>query len=110
MKYSIINNMSMSEVDRRVQIAGTKFDRRVKVTDKMDAGMKRMFANGCSLQAIATFYNVGVTTVRRHVDRKYYESHIHDGGHTTPKMSWKERAEYKRALLLRGCKVTVIDK
>ena len=111
MKHSEINAMSNREILARVRIAGTKFDRRVKVTKEMDAKMKSMYADGITLQKIADRFGVAVSTVLRHVDHDYWESRRHDGGkNRTSKISSKELAEYKRSLLLRGCKVEVLEK
>lgn len=104
--------LSDSELDEKVIIRGTKFDRNsnkvVKASDV--AKMKKMYDKGMTPLEIAKKLGYSTTNVRYYVDaefnKKYRErrSKTHYG---KGKVSDAQRIEYKRKLVTAGAKLFV---
>ena len=104
---SIVNvcAMSNSNVDKKVKIAGTGWDRHCKVTEGIFDEMVEMRADGYTYSQIAEKFHLSVNTVRRHLipeEGDAYRVYMREnfGKHTGKKPNQAERASYKRRLVL----------
>lgn len=103
-----IKNMTTSEIDHRVVIKGTKFDRQRKVSSQMASDMIMRYVLGESVSSIAKRFDVSPSTVLRHVSQEYYEKRKKDGGKNPYRPTTaRDRGEYKRGLLMAGADVII---
>lgn len=97
-----VMNMSDSMLDKTVKIQGTKFDRKVKVSNSTIEKMNWMRSCGKSYSSIANALGVSYTTVKYHTDpawRAKFNS-SRSGKHTgTDNITFNDRVSYKRSLL-----------
>ena len=115
-KVSVLSNLSDAEVDKIVKIAGTQYDRRRVVTEKMIEKAKKYLARGKDYDYISRKLNVSVRTIRYHLDDEYREhrkKNSHTAGSKTYSFSSEQLAEklvervlYKKSLVALG-KVSV---
>lgn len=103
--------MSNSAIDKGVRIAGTKFDRRIKVTDNMKKKMRNLREKGVSYAKIAEELSVDPSTVRYHLDDMYRVSHNANRAlyaRSTPRIDMAARVQYKKELLKSRKKLTIV--
>lgn len=95
--------MADSKVDEIVKIAGTKYDRRRKVTNDMIHRMNQMKEAGKKVGVIAEHFGVSTYIVKYHTDPEFKANEImrrgYYGQYTDPFWAEHERAIYKRNLL-----------
>ena len=96
-------NLTDAQIMKGVKIAGTKFDRRRKLTDKQLTAIQKAYENGTSISVLAEKYGVNYTTIRYHVDPEYREDHLYYTSlNTYERDSAADKASqvnYKRSLL-----------
>ena len=104
-----IINSSDSVVDSMVKIAGTNWDRRRVVTRSMKRRMIQMYEAGKSISKIADHFNVSFDSVKRSVNEMYNETEkarkrelSKNYPSTYDPFAVKDRANYKRHLLIEG--------
>ena len=115
-KVSVLSNLSDAEVDKIVKIAGTQYDRRRVVTEKMLKQARKYLKKGKDYDYISRKLNVSVRTIRYHLDdeyREYRKKNSHTAGSKTYSFSSEQLAEklvervlYKKSLVALG-KVSV---
>ena len=112
MKKSELLKLSNSELNKKVHVAGTNYDRRRKLTNKDIYEIKRMYKRNNSVSKIANKYGIAYSTVMYHLsedykayknkDRLNYVNNSNSG-------SYKELASYKRKLLNENKRLIVDD-
>ena len=112
MKKSELLELTDSEFNKKVKVAGTNWDRRRKLTNKDIYEIKRMYSRIKSVSDIAERFNVCNSTVKYHLfedykayknrDRLNYVNNSNSG-------SYKELASYKRKLLNENKRLIVDD-
>lgn len=96
-----LNNKTL---DDAMQIQGTDYDRRRKVTKELVYRMKRMHESGKSYGEIANHYGVSYSAVRYNLDPYYkvYKNMMrgkYKNNRTSTPESREERGAYKRSLI-----------
>lgn len=102
-------NMSDSSLDKAVKIAGTKFDRRRKLSDKQINSIREKYDCGCSIFDLANKYNVSEPTIRYHVDSHYraYKNLTRNMYKNDKHGDATNRIAYKRRLVKAGAGVII---
>ena len=109
MKKKDILKLSDMELDRKVKIQGTEYDRKRTVTDKTINKMIKMLKKGDSAYKIAQKMGVSYRCVRYNTDPvyKYMYNKNRSGKHTgVDRITTEDRILYKRMLVKQG-KVSV---
>lgn len=104
-------SLSPMELNQKVLIEGTKFDRKRKVNEKMVARMRRMRDKGMTYRDIGDVFGVTGKTVRYNLDEDYRQRTIDgcSGSHTGKvNITVNDRIKYKRALVQAGAKVILV--
>ena len=103
-----ILSMLDEDLDRKIKIQGTKYDRKRKVSDATIKKMQKLFNSGKTVAEIANKLGLHNHTVRYNVDpewRAMYNA-TRNGAHTgKDKITVANRIAYKRQLVAAG-KVT----
>ena len=105
-------SLSNSELDERVIIKGTKFDRNTHkvISESMVNKMKKLSDKGLTPLEIAKKLGCTTANVRYYTDKEFNEKYREARRKThygKGSISAKERAEYKRKLVTAGAKVIV---
>lgn len=102
MTRSEILKMKDNELDKRIKIQGTRFDRKRKVSNATITRMRKMFEKGKSISEIAAIVGLSPKTVRYNVDdewRAHYNA-TRDGKHTgVTNITKEDRIAYKRQIV-----------
>ena len=110
MKHSEIDSLTALQIDRKVKIQGTKYDRKVKYTKKQVGRMNKLYASYGSIRKVAKEMGIPYSSVYYYISPEYHEKCCHrPGSHDHGYISAEERGEYKRDLLKRGCKVINVN-
>lgn len=101
-------NMSDSELNSRVLIAGTKHERKKRISDATAKEIQRRYAKGESINKIALALGVsyvGVQGIAIDGFKEWRRANRPDKStHYGPYQDKHELADYKRKLLLDGCR------
>lgn len=93
------------ELDSKVKIKGTEFDRRRTISESEIRKMRKLHRKGKSYGEIAKTFNVSYGAVRYNVDdewKKQFNSK-RDGKHTgKDNVTFQDRVAYKRELVASG--------
>ena len=97
--------MTDSQLDAKVRIQGTKYDRKRKISDSTLKKITALAKKNHTYQEIAKKLGLTAQSVRYHIDpvwKAYYNAN-RDGSHTgTDKITVKDRVAYKRSLVAAG--------
>lgn len=103
MKKRELMKLSDNQLDTKVKIQGTNFDRKRKVTRQMQYRMLQMLKAGKDMKTIAEHFNVTPHTVKYNTDPEFKKqwNKNRNGKHygTTSNYSSADRGAYKRELL-----------
>ena len=96
-------NLNSKQIDS-IKIAGTKFDRRCKLSDTDKNKMFRLRKNGKSINYIANKFGCSTTTVIYHTDAKFKEQANKNRMKYAfnCKTDYNDRINYKKELLEDG--------
>lgn len=103
----IIDTLKMNdnELDKKVHIQGTKFDRKVKYTDADFKKARKLMKEGKSWSEIANKVGIRARDLRYHLEPGYRETYIASlsGKHTgKDHITKQDRIAYKRSLVASG--------
>lgn len=100
-------DLSDSSLDKVVKIAGTKFDRRRKLSDKQINSIREKYDGGCSIFDLAHKYNVSEPTIRYHVDSHFrsYKNLTRNMYKNESRDNRTDRIAYKRRLVKAGANI-----
>lgn len=104
MKKKDILKMTDAELDAKVKIQGTKYDRKCKLSESTLKKIKKLAKNNTYYQ-IAKKLGLVPNTVRYHIDTEFkaHYNATRDGRHfNTDKITVKNCIEYKRSLVAAG--------
>ena len=92
---------SDSNVNQKVKIQGTKFDRKWTIDQKVVEKMKWLKSCGLNTNQIATMCGVSWPVAKYHTDPEYRYTHnrMKNSKHYGERSGISERANYKRRLL-----------
>lgn len=97
--------MDNDRINELVKIRGTEFDRNRKLMDSTLKMMRKEYANGASMNSLATKYGVSDFAVRYNVDDKFRAEHNkkrskkYADNHSGRTIFPDDRAEYKKDLI-----------
>ena len=107
MKRKEVLKLTPLELDKKVKIQGTQYDRKRKLTDKQIKKIKRALAKGASEKELAKKYNVDPGTIHYNSNLEYkfyiqtYQA-LNFGDHTgQDNYTIYDRSLYKRNLVSR---------
>lgn len=98
-----ITELSDLELDQKVHIQSTDFDRKRRLSDKEIRQMRLLFEEGYSLVSLADMFGVTPPTVKYNVDDDYRARYnfLRSGKHTGIQvMDFDNRVAYKRDLVI----------
>ena len=109
---SALSNLSDVEVDRVVKIAGTQYDRRRVVTEKMLKQARKYLKKGKDYDYISRKLHLDARTIRYHLDDEYRaqrKKNARTAGSKVCPLTYEEsvsrlveRASYKKSLVASG--------
>lgn len=105
MKKKDILKLTDAELDAKVKIQGTKYDRKRKISDRTISRMKRMSKRGKTPIQIAEKLGISVMGVKYNLDPEFKKLHNQkrSGAHTgTDHITPEDRIAYKRSLVSKG--------
>lgn len=105
MKKMDVLKMTDMELDSKVKIQGTQYDRKRKISDKLIKKMKSMWKRNKTVSEIASKFGLNYNTVRYNVDPVYKMefNKKRSGAHTgVDHITVLNRVAYKRELVAAG--------
>ena len=105
MKKKDVLKLNDAELDSKVKIQGTEFDRKRRYSDNTLKKMRKLYKKGNSFSEIAQKIGASVAIVRYNVDDEYRKrfNQKRSGKHTGLDMVTREnRIQYKRELVSKG--------
>ena len=105
MKRKQVLNLSDIDLDKKIKIQGTQYDRKRKLTDKDCAKASKLYNNkGYTYETLGEMFGVHPTTIKYYLDPNFRALRIkHAGGkHTGVDVcTFENRVDYKRNLIHR---------
>lgn len=102
MKRNKLLSLNDRELDKAIKIAGTRFDRRIKLTKEDIKQMKKLYSKGNTISDIATIFNINYETARYHCIEgyKYYKNAARLMYSNNSENNYKDRVNYKKLLVV----------
>lgn len=100
-----ILKLTDAQLDAKVKIQGTKYDRKRKISDWTITKMKRMSKKGKTPSEIAEKLGISIIGVKYNIDPEFKRLHNErrSGAHTgTTHITTADRIAYKRSLVSKG--------
>lgn len=106
--------LSASEINKKILVVGTNYDRRRKLTNKDINGIRKMYKKRRAISDIALRYGVSCTTIKYHLFENYKtelnlrrKDYINNTIYSFD--CQEELAEYKRNLILDNKRLKIVE-